>query len=125
MTDLTKFPGAVRARWSSGSPTVATSGATFLTGIGWGPWNGALAVAELKNAGVRLLSLSSDGTLRAQAQLVALDDTYGRIRTVQSGPGGALFVTTSNGTNDRVLRLISTTSSGPSTTALGILPLAR
>ncbi|MDE9364709.1 PQQ-dependent sugar dehydrogenase [Luteipulveratus sp. YIM 133132] len=105
MTDTTKFPNAIRARWSSGSSTVATSGITFLRGSGWGRWNGALAVAELKGQGVRVLTLNSSGQVTRQEQLPALDNTYGRIRTVQSGPGGALYVTTSNGSNDKVLRL--------------------
>ena len=74
MTDPTKFPDAIPATWSSGHPTVAISGATFLTGSGWGLWEGALAVAELKNAGVRILMLTQDGRVRAQAQLAALDE---------------------------------------------------
>lgn len=40
MTDLTRFPDAEVAHWSSGSPTVATSGATFLTGSHWAPGTG-------------------------------------------------------------------------------------
>ena len=46
MTDLTKFPTATSAMWRSGFPTVATSGATFLTDPRWGAWRGALAVAR-------------------------------------------------------------------------------
>ncbi|TPG19169.1 PQQ-dependent sugar dehydrogenase [Pedococcus bigeumensis] len=122
MTDLTKFPSAIPARWSSGDPTVATSGASFLTGSGWGLWEGALAVAELKNAGVRILMLTEDGRVRAQAQLAALDDSYGRIRTVQTGPGGAIYVTTSNGSNDRVLRVSPTTTPQPYSPGLDVSP---
>ena len=47
MTDRRKYPKAVPAVWSSGNPTVATSGMTFLSGRRWETWNGALAVAEL------------------------------------------------------------------------------
>ena len=35
MTDRKKYPKAVRPIWSSGTPTVATSGLTFLTGKSW------------------------------------------------------------------------------------------
>ena len=52
MTDLTKFPSATPAMWSSGFPTVATSGAAFLTDPRWGAWRGSLAVALLKGQGV-------------------------------------------------------------------------
>ena len=48
MTDLAKFPSARQARWSSGFPTLATSGAVFLDGPQWGEWEGRLAVATLK-----------------------------------------------------------------------------
>jgi glucose/arabinose dehydrogenase len=105
MTDTAEFPSAVRARWSSGVPTVATSGATFLSGSAWGKWEGALAVAELKNTGVRVLSMTPDGRVTADEQLAPLNDTYGRIRTVQSASDGSVYVTTSNGSNDRILRV--------------------
>jgi glucose/arabinose dehydrogenase len=47
MTDLPEFPGAVSAAWTSGFPTVATSGTTFLRGCVWGAWNDHAAVALL------------------------------------------------------------------------------
>lgn len=106
MTDTVTYPAAIRAKWRSGSPTVATSGATFLTGAAWGRWEGALAVAELKNQGVRVLSLTPDGRVIGNEQLSKLDDTIGRIRTVQSAAGGAVYVSTSNGGgNDRISRV--------------------
>ena len=40
MTDLVEYPDAVEAKWSSGSPTLATSGAIFLEGNQWGVWEG-------------------------------------------------------------------------------------
>ena len=40
MTDLAKFPSARQARWSSGFPTLATSGAVFLQGSQWAEWEG-------------------------------------------------------------------------------------
>lgn len=44
MTDIAKFPNAVPAVWSSGEPTIAPSGATFLTGPRWRTWQNAVAV---------------------------------------------------------------------------------
>ena len=105
MTNTVKYPAAIRARWSSGNPTVATSGATFLTGSAWGRWEGALAVAELKNTGVRVLSMTPDGRVTADEQMSPLDGTIGRIRTVQSA-GGSVYLSTSNGGgNDRISRI--------------------
>jgi hypothetical protein len=59
-TPMTR-PGAVPAAWSSGNPTIATSGSTFLSGSQWGAWNGALAVATLKGVSLRLFSVSATG----------------------------------------------------------------
>ncbi len=93
MTDKRRFPSARSAKWSSGYPTVATSGATFLSGRQWGSWNGRLAVAMLKGQGIRLVTLSGDRVVGSQTRFTS----FGRIRTVQQGPDGALYFTTSNG----------------------------
>lgn len=105
MTDLQRFPRAIPARWSSGYPTVATSGAVFLEGSPWGAWDGALAVAALK--GQRLLIFPfAGGVLEAPVVPGVLYGTYGRLRTVVLGPDGALYVTTANGGGqDRILRV--------------------
>ena len=113
MTDTVAFPSAVRARWSSGRPTVATSGATFLVGPSWGRWEGALAVAELKNTGVRVLSMTPDGRVTGDEQMGPLDGTIGRIRTVQS-VGSSIYLTTSNGGGgDRLARVSPTPAALP------------
>ncbi len=106
MTDLVKFPGAVEARWSSGSPTLAPSGAIFLEGAHWGVWEGWLAVATLKDSKLRLFEFDRDGALVSQVIVAELDGRYGRLRTPMMGPDGALYVTTSNGGgNDQILRI--------------------
>ena len=55
MTGLTEFPDALEARWSSGNPTLATSGGIFLEGEQWGSWEGRLAVATLERSELRLV----------------------------------------------------------------------
>ena len=105
MTDLTKYPGAVEAKWSSGSPTLATSGGIFLEGSHWGDWEGRFAVASLKDSTLRIFEFANDGAFVNQVVVSELDGTFGRLRTPMMGPDGALFVTTSNGSNDKILRL--------------------
>jgi glucose/arabinose dehydrogenase len=39
---------------------------------------------------------------------ILFDNTYGRLRTVRQGADGSLYVTTSNGSNDRVIRITPT-----------------
>jgi len=104
MTDP-DIPGAIPAVWSSGSPTLATSGATFLDGDQWGTYDGLLLVGLLKERGVLALRLDDDGVLQEQFRLPELDGTYGRLRSVQQGNDGALYVTTDNGDSDQLLRV--------------------
>jgi glucose/arabinose dehydrogenase len=104
MTDLRKFPSAVRAIWSSGTPTVAPSGATFLTGSRWKRWNGALAVAMLK--GSRLLIVALDTQARITGTAVAITN-QGRLRSAVQGPDGNLYLTTDNGNGtDKILKVV-------------------
>ena len=107
MTDLVKFPDAVEARWSSGDPTLATSGGIFLHGADWEEWNGRLAVATLKTRSLRIFEFTAAGTFVSQVVVPELDGTYGRLRTPMLGPGGALYLTTSNGGGaDRILKVV-------------------
>src|SRR4029450_9120371 len=89
-----EIPGAIPAVWSSGVPTLATSGATFLDGDQWGAYDGLLLVALLKAQGVLALRLEDAGVLQEQFRLPELDGAYGRLRSVQQGVDGALYVTT-------------------------------
>jgi glucose/arabinose dehydrogenase len=105
MTDL-GIPGAVPAVWSSGDPTIATCGGTFLDGDQWGSYDGLMLVAVLKDTGVLALRLDAAGRLLEQFRLPELEGSHGRIRTVQQGTDGALYVTTDNGDGaDQLLRV--------------------
>jgi glucose/arabinose dehydrogenase len=104
MTDIQKFPSAIGAMWSSGSPTVAPSGATFLSGARWRAWNGGVAVTMLK--GQVLYVFVIDGAGRPQDGGAGLRG-YGRLRSAVQGPDGDLYVSTDNGGgNDRILRVV-------------------
>ena len=106
MTDLMKFPDAVEARWSSGEPTLATSGGIFLAGDDWEEWDGRLAVGTLKASELHVFEFTASGTFVSQVVVPELDGTYGRLRTPMLGPEGALYVTTSNGGGaDRILKV--------------------
>ena len=102
MTDP-RLPEAAEAVWTSGVPTIAPSGATFVEGSAWGAYDGLLLVGVLKDTGVLALRLGEDGALLEQFRLPELEDRYGRIRTVRQGDDGALYVTTDNGGGGDVL----------------------
>ena len=92
------------ARWRSGSSTVATSGAAWVSGSRWGSYAGTLAVAALKGERVLFMSFDRSGRLTRVATPAALR-SYGRLRSVTPLPGGDLLITTANGSGDRVLRV--------------------
>ena len=111
MTDLVKFPDALEARWSSGSPTLATSGGIFLEGAQWGVWEGRLAVATLRDSKLRLFEFTPEGAFVSRVIVPELDGAFGRLRTPMLGPDGALYVSTSNGNGaDRILRIAEDTT---------------
>ncbi|MDP2774454.1 MAG: PQQ-dependent sugar dehydrogenase [Nocardioides sp.] len=93
MTDF-DLPGKqYGAKWRSGDPTLATSGASFVYGKKWGSLNGALAVAALKATRILFLTFDARGKLVRKAVPPILQ-RYGRLRSVTRAPNGDLLVTT-------------------------------
>jgi glucose/arabinose dehydrogenase len=107
MTDQSLPGPQVAARWKSGFPTLATSGAGWLPtakSSGWGSYRGTLAVAALKAEHVLFMKFDDTGHLqwvRVPSSLTEL----GRVRAVTALPNGDVLVTTDNGGNDRILRV--------------------
>jgi glucose/arabinose dehydrogenase len=105
MTDLA-IPGAIPAVWSSGNPTIATSGGTFLAGSQWGSYDGVMLVGVEKDTGVLGLRIDDSGHLLGQFRIPELEDSYGRVRSPVQGSDGALYLTTDNGGgHDQLLRV--------------------
>jgi len=88
--------------WSSGTRSLAVSGATFVSGEAWGAWNGSLLVATLKEQDIRRFSV--DGP-RAVEHEIVFHQKYGRLRGLATAPDGAFLMTTSNGSGDRIVRI--------------------
>ena len=91
--------------WASGTPTIATSGITFLSHAQWADWRGSAVVMQLKEQDARRFIPSANGAVMTQADRF-FDGEYGRLRAAVQAPDGALYVTTSNGSNDVVLRIV-------------------
>jgi glucose/arabinose dehydrogenase len=91
--------------WTSGDVTIANSGATFVTGQMWGTWSGSLFTAQLKEADLRRYVVEGTKVTRAE---ILLKNRYGRLRSPALGPDGALYITTSNGSGDRIIRVAAT-----------------
>nr|WP_040922666.1 PQQ-dependent sugar dehydrogenase [Saccharomonospora xinjiangensis] len=107
MTDLQRFPDAVPPLWTSGeSATEAPSGAAFVSGARWGPLNGTLAVVALR--GQKLLLFRLDDAGEKVTEIVVpqeFDDRFGRLRGIRTAEDGSVYVTTSEGAGDAVLRV--------------------
>ena len=108
MTDPARHPGAIAAVWSSGLPTIAPSGATFIPvgAHGWTGWQDDLAMAVLKDQHLRILTLNSTRTA-IEEQLVRVTG-YGRLRSAVMGPDGNLYIATDSNTG----RILKVTPSG-------------
>lgn len=105
MTDLSRFPEAVSAVWTSGETTQAICDLTFLSGRQWGALDGALVTTALKGSKALVLTLTPDARLAKVLVPRELDGPFGRLRAARQGPDGALYVTSSNGGDDVVLRV--------------------
>ena len=98
--------------WASGAATLATSGAAVLPDEGWGDWAGSLAVTTLKEEDLRRFAVDANESVQLLDTL--LDRRYGRLRAATIGPDRALYVSTSNGNDDRILRItLADPANGP------------
>ena len=103
MTDLVKFPNAVEAIWSTGAPTLALSGATFIEGDAWGTWDGVLAVATLKAEHLHIYFVTSEGEVTDDFRVI---EDRGRLRSPRQGPDRLLYITNDGGgSGGEVLRV--------------------
>ena len=106
MTDFSLPGKQIGARWKSGTPTLATSGAVWLRGNKWGAWQGALAVAALKDTSLRIMKFTPRGKFQRMWTPAALNGSY-RLRSPVLGPDKNLYVTTANGGGtDRILKVV-------------------
>lgn len=105
MTDANRHPGSIAAVWSSGLPTIAPSGATFIPvgAHGWAGWQDDLAMAVLKDQHLRILTFTSDRAALSE-ELVRITG-YGRLRSAVVGPDGNLYIAT-DANPGRILKVV-------------------
>jgi glucose/arabinose dehydrogenase len=106
MTDPSLPGRQYAAKWRSGTPTLATSGATFVSGRKWGALNGTLAVAALKGSRVLFLTFNASGKLVKTRTPAALR-RYGRLRSVSTADNGDLLITTDTGSGGGAVLRVS------------------
>ena len=95
MTDLARYPTAMRAFYSTGSPAKGSSGGTFITGTAWKAYTNAFVVTQLVGARLLVLTFNSSGGVKDTIPLYR--DLNTRLRVPVMGPDGALYVATDVG----------------------------
>ncbi|MGL5005399.1 MAG: PQQ-dependent sugar dehydrogenase, partial [Casimicrobium sp.] len=99
MTDLTRFPNAMRAVWENDGRSQGIGPVEFLSGSQWGAWNGTLAVALMRDRRLDLLTLDAGG--KVTRATTAKLPTGMRLRSLVQGPDGALWAAS----DDQIVRL--------------------
>lgn len=79
------------------------SGAAIYRGNRISGWNGDLLFAAL--GGERLWKLERNAQGGISEKTTLLNGTYGRLRAVEQAPDGSVWLLTTNGSNDRIVRL--------------------
>ncbi|GHC23713.1 glucose dehydrogenase [Kushneria pakistanensis] len=82
-------------------PTIAPGDMTFYSGDAFDGWQGDALIASLKPGGIIRLHLE-DGRVTGEARYL---EELGRIRDVEQGPDGALWILTDNG-DDALIRVL-------------------
>lgn len=100
MTDLALYPDANEAFWSSGFPTLAPSGMSFLDGGQWGLWDNTIVVAFLKTKQLGYFRPESSSVLPS----VAFSPFANRLRTAEQGPDGCLYILEDVSVNGKILK---------------------
>ncbi len=96
------LPDSYPANYRTGPSTLALSGGAWVNNSSWGPLDGALGVAALKDQTLRLFFFNDEELYLGQRVIV--NGEFGRLRAVHQVPDGHIYITTSTG-NDRIIRL--------------------
>ena len=97
----------------SGDVTWAPSGLLYYDSDKIPEWKGKFFVAALRGQHIMMLDLDLENNKVNSIEKI-FQGEYGRIRELVQSPGGDIFVLTSNGDNDKILR-ISTLETDPIT----------
>jgi len=100
MTDLTRFPDALRPSWANDGASQGLGPIAFLRGAGWGDWNGRLLVGIMGGQRLELLTLDAAGRVTGTERF---PQPPARFRSLVVAPDGALWYVTDAG---RIWRVI-------------------
>ena len=111
----------------SGDVTWAPSGLLYYDSDKIPEWKGKFLVAALRGQHVMVLDLDLENNMVNSVEKI-FQDKYGRIRDLVQSPDGDVFILTSNGDNDKILRVttletppLTVETKGPSSSLGGYL----
>ncbi len=88
----------------SWTPTIAPSGIDYYNNDAIPQWKNSLLLAVLKDSELLQLKLTAAGD-KTDAVNVFYKSTYGRMRDVCVAPDGKVYIITSNGSNDKIIKV--------------------
>ncbi len=94
MTDVARFPNAMRASWTNEGDSQGMGPSVFLVGPQWQSWNGRLAVGIMAGARLVILELNQAGATTSSVFATLPNVGY---RALTLGPDGNLYVATNAG----------------------------
>ena len=95
MTDLAKFPIALRPSWNNKGVSEGMGHCLFLSGRQWHAWDGRLAVGFLRGSRIDILQLDTAGTTTGHTTVSGIPSQ--RMRSLVQGHDGALYIATDAG----------------------------
>ncbi len=87
------------------TPTIATCGLDYYDSDRIPQWKNSLLLATLKDETLYQLKLDNNGTSVSSVSEF-ISGKYGRLRDVCISPAGDVYVSTSNGSNDKIIRIL-------------------
>ncbi|MEC8787583.1 MAG: PQQ-dependent sugar dehydrogenase, partial [Pseudomonadota bacterium] len=100
ISDKTHMDG-MKQPWLYWDPSIAPSGLTFYQGDMFKEWNGDILVGSLKFTHLRRIKVEGG---KPEEQFEYVRDNHARIRDVEVGPEGAIYLLT-DAPNGKVLKL--------------------
>jgi glucose/arabinose dehydrogenase len=95
MTDLARFPNALKPSWNNRGVSEGMGPCVFLDGPHWKEWEGCLAVGFLRGARIELLRMDAAGMTTHTTTVDGLPSQ--RMRSLVLGPDGAIYASTDAG----------------------------
>ncbi|MGD9577596.1 MAG: sorbosone dehydrogenase family protein [Syntrophorhabdus sp.] len=95
MTDLDKFPSALRPSWTNKGISEGMGHCIFLSGKQWQAWDGRLAVGFLRGSRIDILQMDTAGMATGHTTMSGIPSR--RMRSLVQGPDGSLYFATDQG----------------------------